>query len=262
VPTDKLPDALGRYQQLLVTLVAIIAISPVVSFFFVRRIIRKYKIVAYQFRDCLESHLVFLADVAATSKDPTIRKGARPLHVSRRARDYTIVLCCRMAEIFSLLTNCECHASIKSFDNGTSRIETRTRDTLMHNAGRGEADERSASYYYANNTAFCEIIDKHKFIFFSNHLLMRAMFRRYLNSNPHWRRHYSATVVIPILVSGHASDVNAESILGFVCIDNKGGGFRRRSARASLSLFVVLIRDVMILVGQSVNVTPPGGDHA
>jgi hypothetical protein len=130
----------------------------------------------------------------------------------------------QLSKLMTLYTGHQCHVSIKVFDEKTS-IWTYLRDELTDN-NRKLVDEHLMWYDYKENTAFEEILDNPKCrIFWSNHLWLQAIRGKYKNANSDWWKFYNATIVVPITDKTHAGAVTTDNVLGFVCVDNKGGGF-------------------------------------
>ena len=155
------------------------------------------------------------------------------------------------AEMFELATGHPCHASIKTLDRTGGMVTTRARDALMHNAPRVLADEQLQSYNFRDNTAFARILSDARCDFFmSNWLNTQALCGKYSNSNNNWRRHYAATVVVPISSNSNPTELNPETVIGFICVDNKRGGFSEQYSRALLASFVPLFNDMMVKLGE------------
>ena len=171
--------------------------------------------------------------------------------ISELSRNHSIFLCSRLAEIFAIVTSSRCHASIKSFNSVTGLVTTRTRDALMHNDDRSSADDFMRSYRFEANTAFNMILTNPKIdIYINNFLKLWAIMGYYVNANPDWRRYYCATVVAPITSNRNASTITTDTVIGFVCVDSQRGGFPTRYSKAVLSVFVVLINDMMVKLGE------------
>jgi ABC-type multidrug transport system fused ATPase/permease subunit len=208
---------------------------------------RRVRHVSEAFRVCLNGHLAFMNDInrigSSRGKDKQVR-------LAERFRDHGVYLCGRISEIFETLTQAKCHTTVKSFDPNTGVIRTRARDVLMHNRDRSQADEGSTRFMIEDHTAFSNIVDKaNKYMFISNHLYLRYLFSIYTNKNLLWRRFYSATVVVPITQKRRPSEINRQSVIGFVTVDSKRGYFTKRTSRLVLSLFSELVYHTMVHLG-------------
>ncbi len=208
---------------------------------------RRTRHIAEEFRECLRAHLKFVSDVngihAARTKDKRALLAAK-------FRDHSVFLCGRISEMFETLTQCKCHTTIKSLDTATGVVKTRARDVLMHNRDRSQADEGSTAFRSDDHTAFSSIlINPNRYMFVSNHLLFQSLMRRYTNKNPDWRKFYRATVVVPITSKRKQSEINKESVIGFITVDSRHGHFTKRTSRLILSLFTELVFDSMVHLG-------------
>jgi len=135
-------------------------------------------------------------------------------------------------------------------------ITTRTRDALLHNGDRIVVDEHLKSFSYKQNTAFTKIIDDPVVAYYlSNHLRMSSFFGRYQNANQDWQKNYHATLVMPLTDKKNPAHITATSVIGFLCVDNMCGNFNPRYAKAVLGVFVSLVTDMMIKLGEIQPVT-------
>src|ERR1700692_4617475 len=208
---------------------------------------RRVRHVAEEFRECLRIHLCFVKDVNEILES-RIRNKREVL--AEKFRDHSTYLCARISEMFEILARSKCHTTIKSFDPATGVVKTRARDGLMHNRDRSQADEGSTAFLFDDHTAFSNIlVNPRRYMFLSNHLLLRSLFRGYTNKNPDWRGFYRATVVVPITAKRRASEINKNSVLGFITVDSRRGHFTKSTSRLILSLFTELLFDSMVNLG-------------
>ena len=205
-----------------------------------------------EIRRCTSSHIkyydeLFTLITSEQSDNPEMKMQM----VSEISINHSIFLCSRLAEIFEIVTGAPCHASIKSFNSVAGQVTTRTRDALMNNHDRSVADDNVISFPYEANTAFKAILDDPKVdLYINNFLRLTAALGYYSNANPDWRRNYCATVVAPISSSRSAAAITRDSVIGFVCVDNRRGAFPSRYSRAVLSVFVLFINDMMVKLGE------------
>jgi hypothetical protein len=121
----------------------------------------------------------------------------------------------------------------------------------MHNADRVLADEHLISYDYHLNSAFEKILnDPTCGMYISNHLKMLRFFNLYKNANNNWDKFYAATVVLPISENRHAEELKPDTVIGFVCVDNKCGRLHSRFSSAVLGIFVLFINDMLVKLGE------------
>lgn len=177
--------------------------------------------------------LIRLADATAE-----MRKAARGRKSDQDAIDQfirqekptLILLLNQIARFFTLYTGRECCASLKLFqvENGerTERIYTPVRDDQPASTRRQIVDVQHPFYSYRENTAFDLIMNDAEIRWYVNNNLPREAKRgRYINSREGWQADYTATLVVPITDQHEASAIDKRNIIGFLCVDNKGGGF-------------------------------------
>jgi hypothetical protein len=208
---------------------------------------RRTRHVLAEVRHCFEEHLKFCQGISRmrTSKSSSVRDA-----VSILVREHSIFLCTCISEIFEVLTQCKCHSSLKSFDPITGHVATRARDALMHNRDRAQIDEALKSYGFEKNTAFEKILTNPKcYMFKCNYLKVADLLGWYKNHNPHWDGYYTATIVIPVTLNRNPTEINKDSVIGFVCVDNRCGRFNKRMSRSILLLFVVMLYNLMLPLG-------------
>lgn len=149
--------------------------------------------------------------------------------LSRDIFDFLNKFTTHVGKILSSHTGSLCHVSIKTLNGET--VTSWVREKNMSDSSRATIDEDMYSYPYSVNTAFSEIIDNPKEIFYINNWLkLSGILGKYKNANPMWKKCYSATLVVPITLKTHPNQVNKDNIWGFICVDNKRGGFDDSSA--------------------------------
>jgi len=79
----------------------------------------------------------------------------------------------------------------------------------------------SSPYKCAENTAFAKILSGEKY-YLSNDLEKEEV---YENVGHDWRDRYNATIVVPIMKTYQTGSFDPREIIGFICADNKEGGF-------------------------------------
>jgi hypothetical protein len=150
----------------------------------------------------------------------------------------------RISALFQQVTGRKCHVSIKLFE--IEKIRTVTRDDGAF-ANRREIDEHMNWYPYKDNTAFERILDDPQVkVFVSNHLLLQNLLGNYKNTNPKWKSLYSACMVVPITKKTHSAEINKDSVLGFLCVDNRSGGFEQKIGLNLLQSFARMYEFVFI----------------
>jgi hypothetical protein len=88
------------------------------------------------------------------------------------------------------------------------------------------------------NTAFKRIVNPRErdSTYLRDNLIELAANGEYVNDNPQWKTLYTATAVVPIcLPSGNSEHVR--HVLGFLCVDNKGGGLQQERIENILCAF-------------------------
>ncbi len=166
--------------------------------------------------------------------------------ISADMETFLITSANRMSVLFQSYTRSRCHVSVKLFDPETSLVRTVARDEMSPD-NRSSVDENMDWYPYQNNTAFQSILDdKTKSRFVSNHLRVLHLLRKYKNGNPEWKNLYTACVVVPITKNTHANTINRTSVLGFLCVDNRSGGFDKKVCPHLLQSLARLYHFVLI----------------
>lgn len=173
-------------------------------------------------------------------------------------------------DIFELYTTHKCSSSIKLFlgfdpfdvsentlsdedsSNESSKInEAQNVYTCLRNDSsradrQGPDVDYLKSYPYDKNAAFFYIMsDPSKDdYFFSNDLIEmeKRDLNKYWNENEKWQSFYNATAVVPIK---HPEKNIGGGTLGFICIDNKNGGFDDGYCKYTLELLSNTNYDVL-----------------
>ncbi|SCZ39515.1 hypothetical protein SAMN03080610_02461 [Afifella marina DSM 2698] len=153
--------------------------------------------------------------------------------------------------VFRDLTGHDCHFSLKTL-SGNGSIGTAARSQWDSSNARDRVDSDLCSFDYRKNTAFFEIIEKKKYYFYSNHLILRWICRRYVNANRNWRRYYRACVVTPITSAQSINEINTKNTFGFACIDSKKAYFNNRISYLILTFSTSRCLDVMYRLSKKV----------
>lgn len=154
-----------------------------------------------------------------------------------------------ISRFYGAYTGRPCHVSLKTFgirEGTASTLTTFVRDSEHRPYERKQIDEELEGFAYGDNTAFAQIIDTPKEFFVSNHLRLCALLGRYKNRNPHWTDYYSATLVVPLTDQINGEKISLATAIGFLCVDNQGGGFDRGIAVFSGRLFARLLYPVIV----------------
>jgi hypothetical protein len=200
---------------------------------------------------CMSYHLAYYDELYTIWSNAETSDEEKSAAISSLSREHLVFLCSRISEIFEIITGCKCHTSIKTFNVETGLVTTRTRDALAYNADRVLADEHLASYPFQANTAFRLILsDPSCGMYLSNHLKLQSRIGRYENANNNWHKYYSATIVLPISKNRHSEEINQDSVIGFVCVDNNCGRLHSRYCDAILGIFVIVINNMLVKLGE------------
>ena len=149
-------------------------------------------------------------------------------------------------EMFGAYTTNSCAVCIKLFvehdpfvaleesaeDGPAQLIKTLLRDDVS-SPTRRIADSDGMPYEYHKNAAFWSIIDDPRSdnYYFANDL--ESLGNQYWNANTNWKNYYTATAVVPIKKPGSTAKANT---IGFLCVDNLGGGFDESYTRFTLDI--------------------------
>jgi len=142
-------------------------------------------------------------------------KGKKELH------GFVHNMVANIKEVFDILTKNDCSVSIKLIDNNL--IRTLCRDAISERT-RSAIDRQLPQYKYDMNTAFKTILDEktEKSYYISNDLKAEKC---YNNANSNWNSYYNACLVAPIRYISIERGDEKSAVIGFICIDNKKGGF-------------------------------------
>lgn len=154
-----------------------------------------------------------------------------------------------ICKIYDDYTSFPCHVSVKIFkyENRvkSDRVITYGRDRCHSQHQRWQTDIDLPEFSYNKSTQFKKIVDSSEERYFVNNNLKR-LGRQYENRNENWHSYYNATLVVPISEKFNRSSLTKDSIEGFLCIDNKYGGFDQRiSVNIALAFARVLYRVIM-----------------
>ncbi len=165
-----------------------------------------------------------ISNIIKNYNDVTDQESEKYDNLSRDILDFLNKFTTHVGKIFSSYTGTVCHVSIKTLKDDI--VTSWVRETNMSDSFRTTIDENLPSYKYTENTAFSEIIDNNKSIYYVNNWLkVSSFFGKYKNANPSWKKCYSSTLVVPITLKTHPNQINKNNVWGFICVDNKSGGF-------------------------------------
>lgn len=146
---------------------------------------------------------------------------------------YIIYLLDNLKNIFEITTTDICRICLKIIlvgEETTEQCDSDLRDvhikTYMRDSGSfrdsQRIDESVPSFPYHENSAFYKILESRfpDSWFLKNDL---PSCRDYRNLRPNWNKDYNATLVVPIRCR---IEPNVYTVIGFLCVDNKKGGFR------------------------------------
>jgi len=159
-------------------------------------------------------------------------------------------LATKICNLFCTYTESECHVSFKTLD-GKGLVSTVARDQRAGSAERGRIDEHLTSFPFEENTAFKDILEKDKVgCYISNHLRLRSWCFVYKNINKDWPKHYGAVAVAPITTTAHPAKITRSNTYGFLCVDNRNGGFDKGVCREMLTHVARHLHQTTILLAQ------------
>jgi hypothetical protein len=155
--------------------------------------------------------------------------------VSYRIESFLVSSANRISGMMAVYTGAPCHVSIKIYNN--KMVKTIARDELSSD-NREAVDETLGWYSFDANAAFQKILnDSHSLAFRSNHLVLASWTGKYWNTHAGWRKYYRASLVVPITMQTDAAAITDATIWGFLCVDNKIGGFRGSECVSLLQAF-------------------------
>lgn len=151
-----------------------------------------------------------------------------------------------VSRIFTKYTGRKCHTSLKLFNNNTGVVTTYARD-LVSGDRRDGIDECMTSYPYEGNSAFVQILDdENSSAFVSNRLILKSRFGSYKNAHVGWKKFYDASLVVPITANTQGGAINQQNVWGFLCVDNKGGGFDDKECQLLLSSIARIYHNIFV----------------
>ena len=167
----------------------------------------------------------------------------------------------RISILFTMYTNRNCHVSLKLYDPSHQMVRTYVRD--QHSVRkRSSVDVALGWYPCTQNTAFKSILESGKKNYYCNNFLRASHFlRRYENINNHWRKLYSASLVVPITLCEQNEALDRASVWGFLTVDNCGGGFDSYRSVALLQSFArmyyTVLGDLSMVGAGTANLSAP-----
>ena len=147
---------------------------------------------------------------------------------------YNVALLSNIKDLFDALTGENCAISIKFSDEDmtldgriTQYILPFMRDAVSYRHRR-QTDLDISRYEVSTNSAFAEILNPGlPDSYYAKDNLKSVP--NYVNVNPRWRKHYNATLVVPIRYEMRQYETGENRVyseydtLGFLCIDNQFG---------------------------------------
>lgn len=151
--------------------------------------------------------------------------------------------------ILTTHTRSHCHVAIKTFNKSNGMVTTHVRDDASPE--RKNRDQYQRSVPYKKDTAFRYILDDDRCSFFCcNHLTLRSIARKFETSHEDWFKYYKSVIIVPISLNRDERSINKETVWGFICADNKRGGFDGRECRRLLVTFARAFSSVFQNVGR------------
>jgi len=160
----------------------------------------------------------------------------------RELKEFFMKMLSNIKEAFDVYTGHSCATCVKLL-NGDN-VTTYLRDEISGRE-RSRVDHSPSliqNFHYSLNTAFKTILSgSNPAVYYCNDLLKEK--DHYENANPEWPKHYTATLVAPIRYVRN-ENTGESAVLGFICVDNKGGGFNDTAVNilgsfADLSFFLM-----------------------
>lgn len=153
--------------------------------------------------------------------------------VDQIIREDIIYLVDNLRELCTQYTESECAVTLKLLEESPKAdgdheivqqvVQTYVRDNITSGV-RGRIDEWLSVFPYTHNSAFRTIVDdpdSNKY-FLCNNLQRAHDNGDYMNANSKWIDHYSACSVVAV---SNPRSIKPDDIIGFLCVDNTGGGF-------------------------------------
>ncbi len=162
-----------------------------------------------------------------------------------------IFLLDKLAEILELVTGEECGACLKMFnEDGLIRAKFRDSDSFSM---RRFADRMYLPSDHREHSPFKELFDGDVGDTFWCCNDLAALGDNYRNPNKYWQRHYNATAIA--LMKPPFAKVG-DSVLGFLCVDNKNGGFDVEVTREILQTFAACFFYLDLVLAQKMQEAP------
>jgi hypothetical protein len=157
-------------------------------------------------------------------------------HTAELLKDYTGGSCAACIKVFSssATTRVQIDPGAERPPSGATVVFTLGRDELSRRE-RDRVDHETSPlhvYPYTGNAAFFYITHREEYdgYYHGNGLGQKSQ-DEYWNANPRWRESYDAVAVASLK---NPANKAVEQALGFLCIDNKVGGFDRDHCREIL----------------------------
>ncbi len=187
----------------------------------------------HNIQDQLRNTIFDLVDVHNKCQSQEERKNFNTSKYEGENRLFYLFLINNVKTIFDILSDSECSVCIKILEQQQSSTDLSVKTLLRDSGSYRERDSSNTvirNYSYEENTAFKNIMsyDIPQNYYVSDNLLSE---RVYENINENWNDYYNATLVCPIrlkLEEGEDNSSNIYTVIGFICIDNKKGGFDNR----------------------------------
>lgn len=191
-----------------------------------------------QLRDRVVELSAFLEAIIADKE--FVPEQADIIDALRITRQFNLYLVNNIKDIFDSLTGDTCSACIKIIDINDDDefvVQTLMRDTKSFRERKSNDGLLNAPFPWYENTAFKMILSNEM----SDSYYVCDDLRKeqtYINLNKNWNKFYNATLVAPIRI--HLSDSNFDedidsNVIGFICVDNKKGGFDSQSSIESMA---------------------------
>ena len=156
----------------------------------------------------------------------------------------------KICNVFCAYTQSDCHVSFKTLD-GAGMISTEARDHSQGSIERRTIDEHLELFSYEKNTAFKNILEKPQVdCYIANHLRARYWLGVYYNANEGWPGLYYAVAVAPITTAHHPAEISRSNTYGFLCVDNRAGGFDKSVCRELLTHVAKRLLILTVLLAQ------------
>lgn len=177
-------------------------------------------------------HILHIASARAVLSAQNVGVNSNNLTVQDRAVQTSAFLKLLIEEakrLFDEYVGHSCNVSLKLLypgDGDSPRVYPYLRDERS-GVVRAKFPESSEVYPYTEHSPFVDILTRRyeKDFYLDNDLRTAESRGLYLNGNPHWKKFYNATLIVPI--TSYGTDVR-ENIAGFLCIDSLNGKFDQK----------------------------------